>query len=203
MRGERATYLGAAQRERRGLLVVEVQRHERLAPFGPLAEVGVKRQPGKLALEVDLVFRPVGRVVEHGVGVVENVALGSARILTEPAEIFADQQLAHLCVMSALHGDGTGGEAVSLGERDHLGCMVVGHQKISGEMLALRKQSFVVDLGMGIKATASALPASGVGRVYKKDGIGVVAVLSERGKGVALHEGQAVSNMGDVADAAG
>jgi hypothetical protein len=41
-----------------------------------LAEVRVKGQPGEFPLEVDLVFRPVGRVMQHGVGVVENVALG-------------------------------------------------------------------------------------------------------------------------------
>ena len=34
------------QGERRGLLVAEVQFHERLAPRGPLAEVLVKGQPG-------------------------------------------------------------------------------------------------------------------------------------------------------------
>ena len=36
----------ALQGERRGLLVAEVQFHERLAPRGPLAEVLVKGQPG-------------------------------------------------------------------------------------------------------------------------------------------------------------
>ena len=64
------------QFERRGLLIIQMQFHELLAPLGPLAEVRVKGQPGEFPLEVDLVFRPVGRVMQHGVGVVENVVFG-------------------------------------------------------------------------------------------------------------------------------
>ena len=68
------------QWEGRGLLVGEMEVHEGAAQGGPLAEVLVKREAGEFALEVDLVFRPVGRVVEHGVGVVENVELGKLRV---------------------------------------------------------------------------------------------------------------------------
>ena len=57
------------------MFVIQMEFHEGLAQFGPLAEVLVKRQAGEFALEVDLVFRPVGRVVKHGVGVAENVVL--------------------------------------------------------------------------------------------------------------------------------
>ena len=57
-----------------------MQFHERLAPLGPLAEGRVKGQPGEFPLEVDLLIRPVGRVMQHGVGVVEYVALGDGGI---------------------------------------------------------------------------------------------------------------------------
>ena len=78
----------AFERERRGLFVIQMQGHEFLAPLGPLAEIFVKRQPGEFALEVDFVFRAVGRVMQHGVGVMENVALGELGIAVVLPELF-------------------------------------------------------------------------------------------------------------------
>ena len=92
-------------------------------------------------------------------------------------------------MVSILHRDGACGKAVALSKGDDFGCVVVSHQEVSGEMLALRKQSLVIDFGMGVEATACALTTSGVGWINKKDRIGIVAVLSECGKGVALNEG--------------
>ena len=56
--------------------VMQVQRHECLAPRRPLPKVGVKRDAGEVALEVEPVFFAVGGVVEDGVDVVEDVVFG-------------------------------------------------------------------------------------------------------------------------------
>lgn len=56
--------------------VVEMEGHEGLAPGGPLVEVWVEGEAGKFAFEVNFVFGAVGRMVEDGVGVVEDVFFG-------------------------------------------------------------------------------------------------------------------------------
>ena len=105
--------------------------------------------------------------------------------------------------MSVLHGDGTGGKAVAMCESRYLGSVVISHQEISGETLALAKESFVIYLRMSVETTARTLTTGSVRRVYKEDCIGVVAILGERRKGVALHESESVSDVCDVAYATG
>lgn len=106
-------------------------------------------------------------------------------------------------MMSVLHSDGTGGKAVAMCESRYLGSVIVSHQEIAGEMLALVKESFVVYLRMNVETTASALATGGVRRVNKEDRIGVVAMFGERRKGVALHESKPVSDVCDIAYATG
>ena len=106
-------------------------------------------------------------------------------------------------MMCVLHCDRSGGEAVAFGKSGNLGCIVVCHQEVSGERLTFEKKSFMVDFGVSIKTTACAFSTGGVRWVNKEDGIRFVAMLGERGKGIALHESKSISDMCDVADATG
>ena len=54
-----------------------MQLHQTPAPVRPFPEIFIERDSRELALEVDLVLRPVGRVVQDGVHVVENILLGN------------------------------------------------------------------------------------------------------------------------------
>ena len=53
-----------------------MQRHQRLAPCGPLPEIFVERNAGEFAFEVLRVLLTVQRVVQHGIAVVEDAFLG-------------------------------------------------------------------------------------------------------------------------------
>ena len=66
----------AGQAEGFHRLKVDVQIQQPLAHFDPGGEVLVEGQAGEFAQQVDGVFVAVGRVVEHGVGVGENVLGG-------------------------------------------------------------------------------------------------------------------------------
>ena len=60
-------------------LVANVQRHKLLTPFGPLPEVGIKRDARKFTLEVERIFFAVDWIVKHAVDVVEDGVLGDVR----------------------------------------------------------------------------------------------------------------------------
>ena len=61
-----------------GILKADVQVQQFLAHFPPEGEVGVEGEAGELAQQVHAVFLAVGRVVEDGVGVGEDVLGGDA-----------------------------------------------------------------------------------------------------------------------------
>ena len=73
--------VGARQREGRGVFVTDVQRHQGLAPRGPLPEVSVERNARKLALEIQRVFLAGSRVVQHDASAAEDGLLASFHCL--------------------------------------------------------------------------------------------------------------------------
>ena len=68
----------ALQRIGLGGLEPDVQVQQLLAHLGPVVEVRVQGQAGELPQQVHGVFVPVGGIVEHGVGVGENLLGGDA-----------------------------------------------------------------------------------------------------------------------------
>ena len=62
-------------------LEADVQGHQFLAPGGPAGEIVVERNARQLAFQVQRVFLAVGRVVEHGVDVMEDAFAADARLL--------------------------------------------------------------------------------------------------------------------------
>src|SRR6185437_2425642 len=67
----------ALQVVRRDRFVPDVQVHQRLAPIGPLPEVGIERDSWKFALQVERVLLAIDRIVQDAVDVVENRVLGN------------------------------------------------------------------------------------------------------------------------------
>ena len=61
--------------------VVEMEIHQSFAPSCPLMEVGIERQAGKFAFEVDFVFGAVGWMVKNSVGVIENIFFCDCRVV--------------------------------------------------------------------------------------------------------------------------
>ena len=79
----------ALQRVRLGGLEPDVQVQQLLAHLGPVVKVRVQGQAGKLPQQVDGVFVAVGGVVEHGVGVGENLLGGDAVLSGQGLELVA------------------------------------------------------------------------------------------------------------------
>ena len=79
-RGE-AGQVDALERRRFDRLEADVQGHQFPAPGGPAGEIVVERNARQLAFQVQRVFLAVGRVVEHGVDVMEDAFAADARLL--------------------------------------------------------------------------------------------------------------------------
>ena len=77
----RGRQIHALQRPRVGGLEADVQVEQRAALFGPPREIVVEVHTGKLAAQVNLVPLAVGRVVQHGVHVGEDVLVGDGVVV--------------------------------------------------------------------------------------------------------------------------
>ena len=79
----------ALQRIRLGGLEPDVQVQQLLAHLAPVVEVPVQGQAGKLPQQVHGVLLTVHRIVEHGVGVGENLLGGDAVLSGQGLEVIA------------------------------------------------------------------------------------------------------------------